>query len=70
MKDKKNFKVEEDVSALQKAIEGLGKLKSSKLLCLYGTSSNASFPTCCTRLDVIKIKTHKTLYKNMWNKFK
>lgn len=26
MKDKANFKVEEDVSALRKAIEGLGKL--------------------------------------------
>lgn len=26
MKDKANFKVEDDVSALRKAIEGLGKL--------------------------------------------
>lgn len=26
MKDKANFKAEEDVSALKKAIEGLGKL--------------------------------------------
>lgn len=26
MKDKANFKVDEDVSALRKAIEGLGKL--------------------------------------------
>lgn len=38
VKDKKDFKVEEDVSALRKAIEGLGKLKSSKLLYSYGTS--------------------------------
>lgn len=37
VKDKKDFKVEEDVSALRKAIEGLGKLKSSKLLYLYGS---------------------------------
>lgn len=30
MKDKPNFKVEEDVSALRKAIEGIGKLDSAK----------------------------------------
>lgn len=46
MKDKKDFKVEEDVSALQKAIEGLGKFKSPKLLHLKATSLNTSFPTC------------------------
>lgn len=28
MKDKANFKAEEDVSALRKAIEGIGKLMS------------------------------------------
>lgn len=40
MKDKKDFKVEEDVSALQKAMEGLGKFSSSKLLHLKATSLN------------------------------
>lgn len=56
MTDKKDLKIEEDVSALRKAIEGLGKSESSRLLYFYGTTLNTSVPTCCTGLPIVKIK--------------
>lgn len=37
MKDKANFKVEEDVSALRKAIEGLGTLMLLLHICVSTT---------------------------------
>lgn len=37
MKDKANFKVEEDVSALRKAIEGLGTLMLLLRICVRTT---------------------------------
>lgn len=51
VKDKVNFKVEEDVSALRKAMEGIGKLISHQYQCIRQTcKALQSYFTKCPHL--------------------